>query len=35
VLGCGILSRDARRWRSYFTGALVIGPDAANSPSSD
>ena len=27
VLGCGILTRDARRYRSYFPTVLLITPD--------
>lgn len=29
VLGCGILTRDARRYRSYFPTVEVIAPDSA------
>ena len=27
VMGCGILTRDSRRYRSYFAGVPVIAPD--------
>jgi hypothetical protein len=26
VLGCGILTRDARRYRNYFPRVLLVSP---------